>query len=101
MSIVRHDPATGRFHLLGGWTVGSGSDIMKEIESRLGDLAGEELLLDFSGADTIDSSGISDLIQLNIRLRPMRMKIVAEKANAAVGQVIRLCKLDRIVTLRD
>lgn len=74
---------------------------MKAIESHLPSLAGDELTLDFSKAGFIDSSGISDLIQLNMSLRPSGKRIVITGASPEVRRVFTICKLERIVTLRD
>jgi len=101
MDIVTRDPATGRFAIQGEWCINNGHEIVKAIEAQLPALAGDELLLDFAKVRFIDSSGISDLIQINMKLRPKGRRIVIEGAGPEVRKVFGICKLERLVTLRD
>ena len=101
MSNVTFDPGYGRFAIPENWAINNGSEIVKTIESHLPSLAGEELRLDFAKVKFIDSSGISDIIQINMKLRPQGKRIVIEKAGPEVRKVFSICKLERLVTLRD
>lgn len=101
MNLVELDPGTGRIRILDSWNINHGRDIVKAIEALLPGLTGDTLTLDFSAVHQLDSSGISDLIQLNMKLRAKNRKIVIEQASEVVRKVAKLVKLDRLVTLRD
>lgn len=101
MNLVELDAGTGRIRILDSWNINHGRDIVKAIETLLPDLTGDTLTLDFSGVHQLDSSGISDLIQLNMKLRAGNRKIAIERASEGVRKVAKLVKLDRLVILRD
>jgi anti-anti-sigma factor len=101
MTLIVRDPATGRIAIQDNWAINNGQEIAKAIDAQLSTLTGNELVLDFAKVKFIDSSGISDLIQINMKIRPKGKRIVIENAGPEVRKIFSICKIERLVTLKD
>ena len=63
--------------------------------------AGQSVIVDFSGLDYIDSSGMATLVEgLNIANKS-NLQLMIAAANGAPKQVLELTRLDQVFTLVD
>lgn len=100
-NLVELDPRTGSLRILDSWTLDTGREILTRIEALLPNLTGDTVVLDFYSVRQLDSSGISDLIQLNLKLRDLKKRLEIVQTNAGIKLAARVVHLDRLLTLRD
>lgn len=60
----------------------------------------EEVVIDLTGVDRINSNDLNDLIRLQLRVKQSGQRLVLVNAKEAVLQVFTLTRLDRLIELR-
>jgi anti-sigma B factor antagonist len=84
-------------HLTGEVDLSNSPEVRKCLLDILN--AGQSVIVDFSGLDYIDSSGIATLVEgLNIA-KKSNLKLMIACANGAPKQVLELTRLDQVFTL--
>ena len=84
-------------HLTGEVDLSNSSEVRKCLLEILN--AGQSVIVDFSGLDYIDSSGMATLVEgLNIA-KKSNLQLMIACANGAPKQVLELTRLDQVFTL--
>ena len=64
-----------------------------------GDTYGQQVLLDMSGVEMFDSSGVSWLLRCHKRFRESGGALVVHSLSPTVSDVIRLLKIDQVLSV--
>lgn len=97
--MVDHDEENRRLTVSGPWNLRHGREICAEIEVLSRTIPGATVTLDMRAVESIDSSGISDLIQLNSLLQTDGRKLVLFRPPEPVRSSLHLVRIDRVIPI--
>lgn len=99
--MVSLDTENNRLMIKGQWNLNHGGKIVQQINELTKDLPPGDVVLDFRNLEYMDSSGISDMIQLNIRLRSEGRKIMIYQPSELIRTSLKLVKIDLVIPIID
>lgn len=99
--MVTHDSKNNRLIITGQWNLNEGANIIRQIEELTSSITETDVILDFSSLEYMDSSGISDMIQLNIRLRGTGKKLKIYQPSSLIKTTLKLVKVDMVIPIID
>lgn len=74
---------------------------LDDVQRRASDSQAEELVVDLSSIDRIDSRQLGELVKIHLDLRNRDRRLVLDNAHGGVLEVLELTRMNRLLEVRE
>lgn len=99
--VLNHEPGSALLHLEGRFTYESHSAFRSVTQSMLDAPAAQEIILDLSGLNYLDSSSLGMLLLLKEKADPKGIQLILQKPSPVVMGILKVVQFGKLFEIRE